>query len=514
MFIGVRCRGALGLVYFRSFASILYKLHFPTSSPAGIRTVFTRSLLLWFLIACAFLAGGCRENTRSADSLQSSKPPTNTESEQPSGPFIRELPDEGKLVKELLDVDAHVFEFSGTLLAVTVQAETKIEGEESIVHQLGPVVVTQESIENDPPQSIRGKFLVSGKVMENPRLRIFFKSESKGGGQSMQVSSLAPPWPKIVMSSGTGYKFECPAKLPDEGEEFLIASIHKTALVPQPKNEKPYATKVVRETTIRIKGKRLPGAREPAPHERVAVEALRNARASVYLEGGNAQASAIKVSFPYLHESLEKDTLIHLKQLAKLEILDLTYTPIADDELVHLKDLSTLQELRLGRNVTAAGLEHLRGLSKLKVLRVGSGISRASSDEDLASFTVADDGLTQLTGLTNLEVLSLQLKTGKFTDEATAHLAALTKLRELHFGANELTESGLERLGSLGELEKLDLHDCKVNDAGLKHLEKLSQLKLLSFQFGDASEEALRQFKKALPDCTIRNSRPAKLSVD
>ncbi len=483
--------------------------------------MFTRSLLLWFLIACAFLAGGCKENTRSADSLQSSKPPTNTESEQPSGPFIRELPDEGKLVKELLDVDAHVFEFSGTLLAVTVEVETKIEGEESIVRQFGPVAATRASIENDPPQSIRGKFLLSGKVMENPRLRIFFKSESKGGGQSMQVSSLAPPWPKSGLRSGTGYKFECPAKLPDEGEEFLIASIHKTALVPQPTDEEPYATKVVRETTIRIKGKGLAGAPEPAPHERVAVRALRNARASVYLQGfagfyeGDAQSSAKKVSFPYLRESLEEDTLIHLKQLAELESLDLTYTPIADDELVHLKDLSTLQELRLGRNVTAAGLEHLRGLSKLKVLRVGSsGISRATSDEDLASFTVADAGLTHLTGLTNLEVLSLQLKDGKFTDEATAHLTALTKLRELYFGANELTESGLERLGSLGELEKLDLHDCKVNDVGLTHLEKLSQLKLLSFQFGDASEEALRQFKKALPDCTIRNSRPAKLSVD
>ncbi len=469
-------------------------------------------MFVCFACAVTLLIGGCNKSTSSAFKLTPSASPAKASSDQPTAPSIQELTDEGKLVKELLDVDAHVFEFSGTLLAVWLEAETKTEGEESIVRQLGPVAVTRSSIENDSPESIGGKFIVSGKVMENPNLRIFFKSESNGGGFTIGnlKPALAPPWPKSGAFGGTGYQWKCPSELPDEGEEFVIASINKTSNEPKVTDGKPDGFSVVRETTIKIKGKRLHGAPEPAPSEQVAVTALRNARASVYLEGskgdfyeGDPKTSVMRVRFPYMKESFAGDTLSHLKQLTKLESLDLRYTQITDDDLVHLTDLRNLQELTLGRQVTTAGLEHLGGLTNLKTLRIGSSGYSATSLTNIPSQHVANAGLKHLSGLTNLDVLSLGFQDAKLTDGATEHIKELANLRELYLGPNEFTESGLEQLSQLSKLEKLWLHSAKVTDAGLEHLQQLANLQYLRFKQDEVSDEALARFKNALPNCKV-----------
>jgi hypothetical protein len=475
-----------------------------TEVPANMQAVIAANqVFLSFACAVTLLIGGCNKSTQFAS-------PAKVNSDQPTAPSIRELPDEGKLVKELLDIDAHVFEFSGTLLAVWLEAETRTKGEESIVRQLAPVAVTRSSIENDSPESIRGKFLVSGKVMENPILRILFESESKGGGFSMQLTepcSLAPPWPQSGVFGGTGYQWKCPSELPDEGEEFVIASINKTSNAPRIIDGKP---SVIRETTIKIKGKRLHGAPEPAPSEQVAVTVLRNARASVYLEGskgdfyeGDPKTSVMRVRFPYMKNSFAGDTLSHLKQLTKLEILDLGYTQITDDDLVHLTDLRNLQELSLGRQVTTAGLEYLEGLTNLTTLRIGSQGYSARSLTNIPSQHVANAGLKHLSGLANLEVLSLGFQDAKLTDGATEHIKELANLRELYLGPNEFTESGLEQLSQLSKLEKLWLYNAKVTNAGLEHLQKLANLQYLRFKQDDVSDEALERFKNALPNCKV-----------
>lgn len=477
-----------------------------TEVPANMQAVIAvNQVFLSFACAVTLLIGGCNKSTQFAS-------PAKVHSDQPTAPSIRELPDEGKLVKGLLDIDAHVFEFSGTLLAVWLDAETRTKGEESIVRRMGPIAVTRSSIENDSPESVRGRFIVFGNVMESPTLRLVYKSESKGGDFTLSNPNppLAPPWQKMGVFGSPSYQWVCPSTLPDEGQEFVIATINKTVNEPKWSDGKIDGWNFTRETMIKIKGKRLHGAPEPAPSEQVAVTALRNARASVYLEGskgdfyeGDPKTSVMRVRFPYMKNRFAGDTLIHLKQLTKLEILDLGYTQITDDDLVHLTDLRNLQELSLGRQVTAAGLEHLEGLNNLTTLRIGSQGYSARSLTNIPSQHVANAGLKHLSGLAKLEVLSLGWQGAKLTEVATEHIKELANLRELYLGPNEFTESGLEQLSQLSKLEKLWLHNAKVTDAGLEHLQKLANLQLLRFKQDDVSDEALERFKNALPNCKV-----------
>jgi hypothetical protein len=63
--------------------------------------------------------------------------------------------------------------------------------------------------------------------------------------------------------------------------------------------------------------------------------------------------------------------LVHLKDLDRLEILNLNNTPIGDAGLVHITGLSHLRDPSLdGTGVTDSGLAYLKGLSKLRVLNL------------------------------------------------------------------------------------------------------------------------------------------------
>lgn len=461
-------------------------------------------------LAAALLVGGCNKSTPSLESTPTSVSATAIDAEQPPSPSIQELPNEGQLVKELLGVDAHVYEFSGTLFVVWLEAETKSEGEESSIRQLGQVSVTRALIENDSPQSIRGKFIVMGLWTENPKLRLLFESESKGVEFTTELQRTLPFNPAADLH-GRHYQWKCPLELPEEGKEFVIATFHKSASLSQPTEQEPFETRVVQETTIRIKAKRLHGAPEPASSEQVAVTALRLARASVYLDGfipgsfheGEPLARAKKVSFPYLRQKMTAETLHHLTQLAELECLDLGYTQITNDELVHLRGLSKLQELRLGRSITADGLKHLTQLEKLRKLRIGPPGDSAASSVEPSSQAVLDARLKHLNGLTNMELLSLQGPAWALNDAAAEYINKLTNLRELYLDHADLSEVGLERLGDLSNLETLHLQGTKVTDAGLQKLHRLANLKQLVIGGGRCTDVGIQRFKASLPNCEV-----------
>ena len=160
-------------------------------------------------LAAALLVGGCNKSTPSLESTPTSVSATAIDAEQPPSPSIQELPNEGQLVKELLGVDAHVYEFSGTLFVVWLEAETKSEGEGSSIRQLGQVSVTRALIENDSPQSIRGKFIVMGLWTENPKLRLLFESESTAREFTTELRRTLPFNPAADLH-GRHYQWECP----------------------------------------------------------------------------------------------------------------------------------------------------------------------------------------------------------------------------------------------------------------------------------------------------------------
>jgi Leucine-rich repeat (LRR) protein len=88
--------------------------------------------------------------------------------------------------------------------------------------------------------------------------------------------------------------------------------------------------------------------------------------------------------------------IVHLKELTKLETLNLYNTRITDAGLAHLKGLVNLVKLDLNScsRITDAGLVHLKGFTNLKLL-------------GLPYTKITDAGLVHLKGLTNLKALAL-----------------------------------------------------------------------------------------------------------
>ena len=88
-------------------------------------------------------------------------------------------------------------------------------------------------------------------------------------------------------------------------------------------------------------------------------------------------------------------TLVPLKDLTRIERLDLDHSQVPDDGLVHVEGLTRLKRLHLSvTRITDAGLVHLAGLTSLELL-------------DLSRTRVTDAGLVHLAGLTNLKVVDL-----------------------------------------------------------------------------------------------------------
>ena len=158
--------------------------------------------------------------------------------------------------------------------------------------------------------------------------------------------------------------------------------------------------------------------------------------------------------------------LVHLKELTKLQTLDLSYsTNFTDAGLVHLKELTALQTLKLGNTkITDAGLGHLKGLTNLQTLDPPKQIT--------------DAGLAHLKELDKLQHLSLYQT--KITDAGLVHLKGLTNLQTLNLHGTKVTDAGLGHLKGLTNLQSLSLSGSQTTDAGLVHLEGLTDLRNLS----------------------------------
>ena len=106
---------------------------------------------------------------------------------------------------------------------------------------------------------------------------------------------------------------------------------------------------------------------------------LSNFTAKVYAISFSGNPSRRDQPAP-IDDSVLRDLREQLKDLAELETLDLSNTPVSNVGLEHLKDLSRLETLDLsGTNVTDAGLDHLRGLTNLQSLDLsGTSVTKAA----------------------------------------------------------------------------------------------------------------------------------------
>ena len=124
----------------------------------------------------------------------------------------------------------------------------------------------------------------------------------------------------------------------------------------------------------------------------------------------------------------------------------------------------------------AANPSELRGPDSLgdddlKLLRNATRLRKL----ELNYCSLTESGLENLTGLNQLESLSLQGSLGNspgdHADLALGCLKGLMQLQELNISCNDaVTDVGLEHLKELTQLRKLDLGCTKITNAGLEYV--------------------------------------------
>jgi internalin A len=83
------------------------------------------------------------------------------------------------------------------------------------------------------------------------------------------------------------------------------------------------------------------------------------------------------------------------------------------------------------------------------------------------------------------------------------HLNGLTNLSSLGLNGTRITDAGLVHLKGLTNLSSLDLIGTRVTLAGLMHLKGLNKLSVIYLDGRQASDEAIRELKQALPRLKI-----------
>ena len=140
-------------------------------------------------------------------------------------------------------------------------------------------------------------------------------------------------------------------------------------------------------------------------------------------------------------------------RLDGLEVLNLSgCRGVTDAGLAHLSDLTALRDLNVsGTGASGAGLKHLAALTRLERLEAPWGPTR---DSDLAS----------LKGLTALRWLQFQAASPDVTDAGLAHLSGLVNLETLSICSARITSAGLASLHGLSKLQTLNVRRSGVTD--------------------------------------------------
>lgn len=176
----------------------------------------------------------------------------------------------------------------------------------------------------------------------------------------------------------------------------------------------------------------------------------------------------------------------------RITAIDLSKSPlVSDDNLVRLKELERLQSLELANtDIGDAGLEHIRSLTTLDRL-------------DLEATRVTDEGLSILNDLHGIK--ELDLENTALTDHGLTHLRQLSQLQDLNIEKTAITDEGLAHLAELTTLRKLDIEKTEVTDAGLLHLAGLHRLRELSVNGPGITDEGVAKLQTSLPTCRIQH---------
>ena len=131
--------------------------------------------------------------------------------------------------------------------------------------------------------------------------------------------------------------------------------------------------------------------------------------------------------------------------------------PNTDASLVHIKHLRSLEMLDLeATNVTDAGLAHLQEVAHLRAL-------------SLDSTQITDAGLLRVKELKGIHTLTLAET--QVTDVGLVYLKELPKLHTLDLRLTAVTDAGLPNLAAIKTLQNVDLRGTKVTAEGVAQLQ-------------------------------------------
>jgi hypothetical protein len=125
-----------------------------------------------------------------------------------------------------------------------------------------------------------------------------------------------------------------------------------------------------------------------------------------------------------------------------------------------------------------------------------------------ASQLNGDGARLDLSGLTQLEQLIIQLDRGTLDDQSIASLKDLRGLRNLQLPSTTVSDAGLAHLSGLTSLDILIIGGPAVSDRGLTHLASLSSLRDLTLT-GRISDRGLVSLEKLerMQRLTLRSSQ-------
>lgn len=194
----------------------------------------------------------------------------------------------------------------------------------------------------------------------------------------------------------------------------------------------------------------------------------------------------------FLGVPVEAKSLSLLKHLSQLVDLNLYESRVGDAQVAEIRNLQQLQSLNLGfcEQLTDQSLDTISELVNLRVLNLGF------------CRRMTDTGLLKLSRLTKLETLNLSITA--FSNKSVAALDSMKSLRVLDIDNTRVDDEGIEKIARHKTLWSIRMVGVQCHDESLLKLARLPKLRHINLRDVPVSEAAIRTFRDANPNCTVK----------
>jgi hypothetical protein len=216
-------------------------------------------------------------------------------------------------------------------------------------------------------------------------------------------------------------------------------------------------------------------------------------------------ANRYELDFYGMSKPLPETAFVHLDTFAPANLWDLELgnTGVTDESLIPVGHLGGLEMSSLANEtylsgekipgkpqnrITDAGLQEIRGLSELLRIQLGGT-------------DVTDEGLKCLSGMRRLRCIYLEGT--KITGTGFNQLHSLKDLVILELNGCPISSDGYAALLKMPNLICIGLNGSRTTDADLDRLSTLPNLDIVRLVGDNLSNDAVKRFSAAHPNCKI-----------